>query len=203
MMSSRVAPRALARGTFGAARVARTPLRCSALLGLFTKPPATEEAGFYGFSVKDIDGKNVNLSSYKGKVVLVVNTASACGFTPQFADLQSVYDKFKSQGFVVLGFPCNQFGSQDPGSNPSIKSFAKKQYGVTFPMFSKVEVNGGGADPLFDFLKSEKAGIFGTQDIKWNFSKFLVNREGDVVGRYAPTTTPAQLEKEIEKLLAA
>ncbi|KAI8463516.1 MAG: glutathione peroxidase [Monoraphidium minutum] len=193
-----------ARGVARAATQSRRPaVQCRAILNMFNKKETEAASGFYGFSAKDIDGKNVNLSSYKGKVVLVVNTASACGFTPQFEELQGVYDKYKSKGFVVLGFPCNQFGKQDPGSNSQIKGFAKSTYNVTFPLFSKVDVNGASADPLFDYLKSEKAGLFGSQDIKWNFSKFLVNKEGEVVGRYAPTTTPGQLEKEIQKLLAA
>lgn len=178
-------------------------MACQAVLGgLFSTKKGSEE-GFYGFTVKDIDGKSVKLEQYKNKVVLIVNTASACGFTPQYTELQQLQDKFGRKGFTVLGFPCNQFGAQEPGNNSQVKSFAKSTYNVTFPLFSKLDVNGPSADPLFNYLKSEKAGIFGSQDIKWNFSKFLVNKDGEVVGRYAPTTTPASLEKEIEKLLAA
>lgn len=201
MLGSQITPNAFCRDSRSAGISRRPAVACQAIGGLFTKPKA--EGGFYGFSVKDIDGKNVSMDQYKGKVVLVVNTASACGFTPQYADLQVLQDKYGKKGFTVLGFPCNQFGAQEPGSNSQVKSFAKSNYKVTFPLFSKVDVNGSSADPLFDYLKSEKGGIFGTQDIKWNFSKFLINKEGAVVGRYAPTTTPASLEKEIEKLLAA
>eukprot|EP00882_Tetradesmus_deserticola_P007607 GHRQ01008012.1.p1 GENE.GHRQ01008012.1~~GHRQ01008012.1.p1 ORF type:complete len:200 (+),score=66.62 GHRQ01008012.1:509-1108(+) len=155
---------------------------------------------FYSFKVQDIDGRTTKLDKYKGKVVLVVNLASACGFTPQYAELQELYQRYSSKGLVVLGFPCNQFGQQEPGSNSDIKSFAKKSYGVTFPLMGKVDVNGGGADPLFQWLKSEKGGFL-TADIKWNFSKFLVDKEGNVVGRYGSTTTPKQLEMDLAKLL--
>jgi glutathione peroxidase len=163
---------------------------------------ATQTAGsdFYNFKVKDIDGRATNLSQYKGKVVLVVNLASACGFTPQYSELQELYNKYQKQGLVVLGFPCNQFGSQEPGSNSDIKTFAKKNYGVTFPLMSKVDVNGSNADPVFDWLKKQKGGFI-TSDIKWNFSKFLLDKDGKVVNRYGSTTTPAQLEAEIQKLL--
>lgn len=196
-LSSQLSSRAMSRSA-----VSRRPaVQCKAVLGGLFGTKADQE-GFYGFAAKDIDGKNVSMSSYKNKVVLIVNTASACGFTPQYAELQQLQEKYGKKGFTVLGFPCNQFGAQEPGSNAQVKSFAKSNYSVSFPLFSKVDVNGASADPLFDFLKSEKAGLFGSQDIKWNFSKFLVNKDGTVVGRYAPTTTPASLEKEIEKLLA-
>lgn len=155
----------------------------------------------YDFQLKDIDGKEVKLDKYKGQVVLVVNLASACGFTPQYAELTALYNKYNSKGFTVLGFPCNQFGAQEPGSNSEIKKFAQSNYGVKWPLFSKVDVNGGAADPLFDWLKSQKGGLFGN-DIKWNFSKFLVDKNGNVVGRFPSTTAPTQLEGEIQKLLA-
>jgi len=159
---------------------------------------ATSE--FYSFTAKDIDGKATPLNKYQGKVVLVVNLASACGFTPQYTELQGVYNKYNKQGLVVLGFPCNQFGAQEPGSNSDIKSFAKKNYGVTFPLMSKVDVNGQGAEPVFKWLKEQKGGFLNS-DIKWNFSKFLVDREGNVVGRYGSSTTPAQMEADISKYL--
>lgn len=174
----------------------RTTFKTQALFNFATK--TTD--GFYGFDVKDIDGRSVNLNKFKGKVCLVVNLASACGFTPQYTELQELYKKYNAKGLTVLGFPCNQFGAQEPGSNTTIKKFAQSSYGVTFPLFAKVDVNGGGADPLFDWLKAQKGGIFGN-DIKWNFSKFLVDREGNVVGRFPSTTTPASLAAEIEKFL--
>ena len=152
---------------------------------------------FYDFRVKDIDGKDFHLDSFRGKVVLVVNLASACGFTPQYKELEALYEKLGPKGFVVAGFPCNQFGAQESGSNEEIKSFAQRKYGVTFPLFSKVDVNGPGADPLFDYLKAQKGG----EDVRWNFSKFLVDREGKVVGRYPSTTSPFQIESDIEKLI--
>lgn len=155
---------------------------------------------FYSFNVQDIDGRATKMDKYKGKVVLVVNLASACGFTPQYAELQDLYQKYSSKGLVVLGFPCNQFGQQEPGSNSDIKAFAKKSYGVTFPLMGKVDVNGGSAEPLFKWLKSEKGGFLNS-DIKWNFSKFLVDKEGNVVGRYGSTTTPKQLETDLATLL--
>lgn len=179
-----------------AARVQRTvAIQPKALFG-----SATAGKKFYDFDVKDIDGKSVSLASFKGKVVLVVNLASQCGFTPQYSELQDLYSKYSSKGFTVLGFPCNQFGAQEPGPESSIKKFALSTYGVKFPLMSKVDVNGPGAAPVFDWLKSQKGGLMGN-DIKWNFSKFLVDKEGNVVGRYASTTAPKDLAKEIEKLL--
>ncbi|KAG2433566.1 hypothetical protein HYH02_012683 [Chlamydomonas schloesseri] len=184
-----------------AVRPAARPVRAQALFGFGAKTAETETISeFYNFIVKDIDGKNFKLASLKNKTVLVVNLASACGFTPQYAELQDLYEKYGKQGFVVLGFPCNQFGAQEPGSNQSIKQFAKSNYGVTFPLMSKVDVNGPGAEPLFDWLKTQKGGLL-TSDIKWNFSKFLVNKEGDVVGRYGSTSSPLSLENDIKKAL--
>jgi glutathione peroxidase len=136
-------------------------------------------------------------------VLLIVNTASKCGFTPQYDGLEKVYEKYRDQGFEVLGFPCNQFGAQEPGESDDIAQFCSKNYGVTFPMFEKVEVNGDGAHPLFKWLKTGAPGLLGTKDIKWNFTKFLVDRNGKVVDRYAPTTRPDAIAKDIEKLLKA
>jgi len=155
----------------------------------------------YDFVVKDIDGKDVNLSKYKGKVLLIVNVASKCGFTKQYAGLQKIYDKYNSKGFEVLGFPCNQFGGQEPGTEKEIKEFCSSNYNVTFPMFSKIDVNGENTHPLYAFLKSNVKGIFGTEDIKWNFTKFLVDKNGNVVKRFAPQTTPEDIAKDIEELL--
>ncbi len=145
-------------------------------------------------------GKEVKLSEYQGKILLIVNTASKCGLTPQFKDLQLLQDKYEKKGFTVLGFPCNQFNNQDPGTDDEIKSFCSLNYGVTFPMFSKVEVNGKNTHPLFKFLKSKAPGFL-FKSIKWNFTKFLINRQGYVVKRFGPTTNPADLEKFIEKIL--
>jgi len=155
----------------------------------------------YDFSAATPGGKKQSLSDYKGKVLLVVNTASKCGFTPQFAGLEELYEKHKDEGFEILGFPCNQFGKQDPGSNDEIMEFCQLNYGVSFPMFGKIEVNGGGTDPLFKHLKKEAPGALGTQRIKWNFTKFLIDSEGNVVKRYAPTDKPAAIEKDVKKLL--
>ena len=155
---------------------------------------------FYDYKVKNILGEEVSMSEYKGKVVLIVNTASKCGFTKQYEGLEELYEKYKDQGFVILGFPCNQFGSQEPGDNAEIKNFCTSTFSVSFPMMSKVDVNGESADPLYKFLKKEKGGILG-DDIKWNFTKFLVDREGRVVDRFASQKTPKALEKEVEKLL--
>lgn len=156
----------------------------------------------YDFTVQNASGQDRSLEDYQGKVLLIVNTASKCGFTPQFEGLEELYEKFKDQGVEVLGFPCNQFGKQDPGSNDEIQEFCQLNYGVSFPMFGKVEVNGSGADPLFKHLKQEAPGTLGTQGIKWNFTKFLVDADGKVVKRYAPTVKPKDIEKDIEKLLA-
>jgi glutathione peroxidase len=155
----------------------------------------------FDFSCKTGSGQDKSLEDYRGSVVLIVNTASKCGFTPQFAGLEELYEKYKDQGFVILGFPCNQFGRQDPGSNDEIQEFCQLNYGVSFPMFGKIEVNGASADPLYKHLKKAAPGALGTERIKWNFTKFLVNRDGEVVGRYAPQTKPEELEADIEALL--
>ncbi len=155
----------------------------------------------YDFSCSDKAGNTVDLEQYRGKVLLIVNTASKCGFTPQFAGLETLYENLSEKGLVVLGFPCNQFGGQDPGSNTEISEFCQLNYGVQFPMFGKVDVNGSGADPLFQHLKKTAPGAMGTERIKWNFTKFLINRDGEVVKRYAPTARPEDLRKDIEALL--
>ena len=155
---------------------------------------------FYDYKVKNILGEELSMSEYKGKVVLIVNTASKCGFTKQYEGLEELYEKYKDQGFVILGFPCNQFGAQEPGDNAEIKNFCTSTFSVTFPMMSKIDVNGDDADPLYKFLKKEKGGILG-DDIKWNFTKFLIDREGRVVDRFDSQKTPKALEKEVEKLL--
>ena len=155
---------------------------------------------FYQFSASSIQGKDINMEAYKGKIVLVVNTASKCGFTPQYAGLEELNQKYKDKGLAILGFPCNQFGNQEPGDEKSIAEGCLINYGVTFQMFSKVDVNGADAHPLFNYLKNELGGIFGKK-IKWNFTKFLIDRNGKPVKRYAPTTKPEQLEPEILKLL--
>ncbi|HHT44700.1 MAG TPA: glutathione peroxidase [Fastidiosipila sp.] len=154
----------------------------------------------YDFTVNSIRGKEVNLADYKDHVVLIVNTASKCGYTPQFEGLENLYQKYKDRNFVVLGFPSNQFGGQDPGTNDEIGTFCKVNYGVTFPMMAKVDVNGQYESSLFTFLKKEKGGILGDR-IKWNFTKFLIDKNGEVVKRYAPTTKPEALEDDIEALL--
>lgn len=158
-------------------------------------------AALYDFEVQTISGKNVGLDSYKGKAILIVNTASKCGFTPQYEGLEKLYEQYKDQGLVILGFPCNQFGHQEPGSESDIAEFCQLNYGVSFPMFAKVDVNGNNAAPLFKFLKKSSKGFLGTQNIKWNFTKFLVNREGEVVARYAPTVKPKDMKGDIEALL--
>jgi glutathione peroxidase len=156
----------------------------------------------YDFEAEQIGGRRVSLGDFKGKVLLVVNTASACGYTPQFAGLQQLHERHGPQGLVVLGFPCNQFGAQDPGSNEEIAQFCQLNYGVDFPMMSKIEVNGPGAHPLYRWLTSEAPGLLGSTAIKWNFTKFLVGRNGEVLHRYAPGDTPEALAKDIEAALA-
>ena len=158
-------------------------------------------ATLYDITVDDIHGKPVKLSRYKGKVLLIVNTASKCGFTPQFKGLEALYGKLHGKGLEILGFPCNQFGAQEPGSEAEIEQFCELNYGVTFPMFAKVDVNGESASPLYKHLKSSKKGMLGSEGIKWNFTKFLVDRNGEVVERYAPQTEPKALEADIGKLL--
>ena len=155
----------------------------------------------YSFEVTTITGKTQTLESYKGKVLLIVNTASLCGFTPQLEGLQKLYSQYKDQGLVILGFPCDQFGHQEPGSDTEIKDFCEGRFAITFPLFSKIEVNGKNAHPLYNYLKSHSKGFLGTEAIKWNFTKFLVDREGAVVERYAPTTSPESLINPIEELL--
>ena len=158
-------------------------------------------AGIYDFTVEDLAGKRVKLDRYKGKVMLVVNTASQCGFTPQYEGLEKLYQSLHGNGLEVLGFPCNQFGEQEPGSADEIASFCEVNYGVTFPLFGKIEVNGDQAAPLYQWLKKEKPGLLGSEAIKWNFTKFLVDRNGQVVARYAPNDTPESMQGDIEKLL--
>ena len=153
------------------------------------------------FHVKAADGSDVDLSAYAGKVLLIVNTASKCGFTPQYEGLEALHRRFAARGFEVLGFPCNQFGHQEPGDAAEIASFCSLTYDVTFPVFAKVDVNGEAADPLFVALKDQAPGLLGSKGIKWNFTKFLVDRSGKVVDRYAPTTKPEDIVKHIEKLL--
>jgi glutathione peroxidase len=155
----------------------------------------------YDFTATGIDGQPVALSQFKGQVLLVVNTASACGFTPQFAGLEALHQSYAAKGLVVLGFPCNQFGAQDKGSNGEIASFCQRNYGVDFPMMAKIEVNGSAADPLYQWLCAQAPGVLGTQFIKWNFTKFLIGKDGQVLKRYAPTDTPKSLEKAIEAAL--
>ncbi|CAN0860628.1 Putative glutathione peroxidase 7, chloroplastic [Linum grandiflorum] len=163
---------------------------------------AATEKSIHDFTVKDIDGKNVSLSKFKGKALLIVNVASRCGLTSSnYSELSHVYDKYKTQGFEILAFPCNQFGGQEPGSNPEIKQFACTRFKAEFPIFDKVDVNGPSTAPVYQFLKSSAGGFLGDL-IKWNFEKFLVDKNGKVVERYAPTTSPFQIEKDIQKLLA-
>ena len=159
-------------------------------------------ADVYGFKATRIDGTTVPLDQFRGKVLLIVNTASACGFTPQFAGLEKLHQTYGARGLVVLGFPCNQFGAQDPGSNDSIAEFCQLNYGVSFPMMAKIDVNGAKADPLYQWLCAEAPGLLGSKAVKWNFTKFLVGRDGQVQKRYAPTDTPASLVKDIEAALA-
>jgi len=156
----------------------------------------------YDFEALSIDGKPVALANYRGKVLLIVNTASACGFTPQFAGLEMLHESHGPQGLVVLGFPCNQFGAQDAGSNPEIAGFCQRNYGVTFPMMAKIEVNGAGAHPLYQWLAAQAPGLLGSKSIKWNFTKFLVGKDGRVLKRYAPTDKPESLAKDIGAALA-
>ena len=155
----------------------------------------------YDYSAQRLDGRDESLSVYRGKVLLIVNTASACGFTPQYGGLEALYTELQGLGLMVLGFPCNQFGAQEPGDDEEIGAFCQKNYGVTFPMFAKIEVNGPGAHPLYQYLKDAKPGLLGTEAIKWNFTKFLIDRNGEPVARYAPQAKPEELEKPIRKLL--
>ena len=156
----------------------------------------------YDFKVDSLSGAPVDLSQYRGKVLLIVNTASKCGFTPQYKGLETIYEQFKDKGVEVLGFPCNQFGRQEPGAAAEIGAFCEKNYGVTFPIFAKIDVNGDATHPLFEHLKSKASGILGTESIKWNFTKFLVKKDGSVYKRYAPKTLPEEMIGDIEELLA-
>ena len=159
-------------------------------------------ASVYDFEANLIDGKPVKLSAFKGKVLLIVNTASKCGFTPQFAGLEALHEKYADKGLAVLGFPSNQFGGQDPGTNEEIGAFCMKNYGVSFPMMEKIDVNGANAAPLYKWLTKEKPGLLGSTAIKWNFTKFLIGRDGTVIKRYAPLDTPASLERDVGAGLA-
>lgn len=157
---------------------------------------------FYQFEAETLNGDTRQLSDYKGQVVLVVNTASKCGFTPQYKGLQELYETYKNRGFTILGFPCNQFGSQEPGDADEIGSFCEMNYGVEFPMFGKIDVNGDNAHPLFNYLKDELSGTLGDK-VKWNFTKFLIGKDGKPLKRYAPTTKPDKLKRDIEQALNA
>ena len=158
-------------------------------------------ASIYDFSARSLAGEDAPLKRFEGKVLLIVNTASACGFTPQYKGLEALQQKYGARGFSVLGFPCNQFGRQEPGNAAEIEQFCSSNYAVTFPMFDKIEVNGDNAHPLYKYLKHEAPGLMGPEAIKWNFTKFLVRKDGTVYKRYAPTTTPGQLTGDIEALL--
>ena len=157
-------------------------------------------ASIYDFTMKDATGADVSFEQYRGKVLLIVNTATGCGFTPQYDGLQDLYEKYNAEGLEILDFPCNQFANQAPGSDDEIVSFCQSRYGVTFKQFSKIEVNGENEAPLYTYLKSQKGGVLG-KNIKWNFTKFLVDKEGNVIERYAPTTTPEKIDKDIKELL--
>ena len=158
-------------------------------------------ANVYDFEVATLRGMNQPLADYRGKTLLIVNVASACGYTPQYAGLEALYRKYQDRGFVVLGFPCNQFGAQEPGSADDIATFCSRRYDVTFPLFAKIDVNGAHAHPLFEHLKQERPGALGTKGIKWNFTKFLVDGRGEVVERYGSSTTPEQIDKDVAALL--
>ncbi|MFZ5722471.1 MAG: glutathione peroxidase [Pseudomonadota bacterium] len=157
----------------------------------------------FDFTVNDIHGKPIDLAQYRGKVLLVVNTASKCGFTPQYKGLQALHERYKGEGLVVLGFPCNQFGNQEPAPEEQIEQFCEMNFGVSFPLFAKVDVNGGEAAPIYRHLKEAAPGLLGTESIKWNFTKFLVSKDGKTVKRYAPTDKPEDLVKDVEKMLKA
>jgi glutathione peroxidase len=163
--------------------------------------PETAMTTAYDFSAKTLEGEDKPLAAYKGKAMLIVNTASKCGFTPQYTGLEKLWEKYEKQGLVVLGFPCDQFGHQEPGDAAEIKNFCSLNYDVKFPLFEKIEVNGGGTHPLWKWLKSQKSGLLGIEAIKWNFTKFLVDKNGKVVKRYAPTDTPEKIEKDLAAVL--
>ena len=158
-------------------------------------------ANFYDFDATSLSGDSIDLAEYKSKVVLVVNVASKCGFTPQYEGLEDLYKQYKDQGLVILGFPCNQFGAQEPGSASDIGEFCSLTYGVSFPMFDKIDVNGSNAHPLYKWMKNKKPGLAGSTGVKWNFTKFLIDRDGNVVKRFGPQDTPAAIEKHIAKLI--
>jgi glutathione peroxidase len=159
------------------------------------------DTNIYQFTAKSNAGESVELASYKGKVMLIVNTASDCGFTPQYQGLQTLYQEYQAQGFEVLAFPCNQFKQQESGSDEDIKQFCDLRFNIKFPLFSKIDVNGDKAHPLFTYLKEQAPGLLGSTGVKWNFTKFLTNREGEVIKRYAPSTKPEAIKADIEKLL--
>lgn len=161
------------------------------------------DKNLYSFTVKNAANQETSLEKYKGQVVLVVNVASKCGFTPQYTGLEDLYKKYQGKGFIILGFPCNQFGAQEPGNNEEIQSFCKLTYDVSFPVMAKVDVNGSGAAPVYDWLKESAPGILGTELIKWNFTKFLVGKDGVVIKRYAPNTEPKDIAADIEKALGS
>ncbi len=174
------------------------------LLLIFTIQSIAKEPtvqSIYDFKVKTIEGRETTLEAYRGKVMLIVNVASKCGYTPQYEGLEALYKKYKEKGLVILGFPCNQFASQEPGSEKEIQNFCRVNFDVTFPLFAKIKVNGEQTHPLYQYLKTQKTGLLGTEGIKWNFTKFLVDREGKVVDRFGSSTKPKSLEKDIEKLL--
>jgi glutathione peroxidase len=162
---------------------------------------AQSASPIYGFSLKTLDGNPTTLAEYRGKVLLIVNVASQCGFTPQYAGLEALYRKYHAKGFEVLGFPCNQFGGQEPGTAEEIRSFCSTKYDVTFPLFAKIDVNGKNTEPLFHWLKTQAKGVLGTEAIKWNFTKFLVDAEGTVVDRYGSTATPEELDPIVAKMV--
>lgn len=171
------------------------------LLGTLLFAQEETMKAIYDFEVKTIDGKTTTLAQYEGKVMLIVNVASRCGFTPQYDGLEALYEKYKERGLVVLGFPCNQFGSQEPGTELEIQNFCTVNFGVTFPMFAKIDVNGEHTHPLYAYLKSQQPGFLGSESIKWNFTKFLVDQEGKVIARYASATEPKSIAKDIEGFL--
>ena len=170
------------------------------LVAFFT--PTTNAPNVYQFTMNSIEGKPVSLKQYEGKVMIIVNTASKCGFTPQYKGLEELYQKYKDQGLEILGFPCNQFGKQEQGNESEISEFCELNYGVSFPMFAKIDVNGPDASPLFKNLKQQKPGLLGSESIKWNFTKFLIGRDGKAILRAAPLTKPEDLETEIQQALA-
>jgi glutathione peroxidase len=172
-----------------------------AMRGVHSREQEAGMASIYDFSAKTIDGDEQSLSAYRGKTMLVVNVASKCGFTPQYTGLEALYEKYQGQGLVVLGFPCDQFGHQEPGDEAEIKNFCSLNYDVKFPLFAKVEVNGANTHPLYKYLKKEAKGLLGSEAIKWNFTKFLVDKDGNVVKRYAPTDTPEAIGKDLAKAL--